>query len=91
MTPRLFIVDQSSLARSVVKARSDIFKPDGLHLTPKGLTFYMNNISKALMECYGDMSVPKPTNSNEKADTRQSDYKMIGFLFVSKVRKKVRI
>ena len=61
MTPRLFIVDQSSLARSSIKARSDIFKPDGLHLTTKGLTFYTSNISKALQECYPDLAVPKNT------------------------------
>ena len=59
MTPRLFIVDQSSLARSGVKARSDIFKPDGLHLTTKGLNFYTSNITRCLLECYEDMAIPK--------------------------------
>ena len=73
MTPRLFIVDQSSLARSAIKARSDIYKPDGLHLTAKGLTFYLNNISKALIDCYGDISVPKPSTNQEQGGARQSD------------------
>ena len=67
MTPRLSIIDQSSLARSSLKARSDIYKPDGLHLTPKGLTFYTANVTRALQELYPDMAVPKQTVSQEQS------------------------
>ena len=73
MTPRMFIVDQSSLARTSTKARSDIYKPDGLHLTTKGLTFYTSNITKALLECYPDMAVPKHGTSQTSQGPRQSD------------------
>ena len=58
ITPRLFIVEQSSLARSSPKARADIYKQDGLHLTAKGLAFYTTNIIRALQECYPDMVRP---------------------------------
>ena len=62
MTPRLFIVDQSNLARSGTKARSDIFKSDGLLLTNKGLSFYTSSIIKSLTDCYPEMSVPRRPN-----------------------------
>ena len=53
-TPRIFLVEQASLARAGVQARSDIFQQDGLHLTPKGLNFYTTNIISAVKECYSD-------------------------------------
>ena len=57
VTPRLFIVEQSSLARFGAKPRSDVFKPDGVHLTSKGLSYYTSNITRSLMECYPDMAM----------------------------------
>ena len=54
MSPRIFIVDQAGLVRSGVKSRADIYKPDGLHLTTKGLLFYTTNIISSLQSCYGD-------------------------------------
>ena len=53
-TPRIFLVEQASLARSSIKAREDIFQKDGLHLTSKGLNFYTNNIISAIKECFPD-------------------------------------
>ena len=45
-TPRIFLVEQASLARAGVKARSEIFQQDGVHLTTKGLNFYTTNVIK---------------------------------------------
>ena len=56
-TPRIFLVEQASLARSAVKARADIFQKDGIHLTPKGLNFFNSNILNAMRECYPDRQV----------------------------------
>ena len=67
MTPRLFIVDQSNLARSGTKARSDIFRSDGLLLTDKGLSFYTNSITKSLTDCYPDMAASRQTNPPTQA------------------------
>lgn len=53
-TPRIFLVEQASLARAGVKARSDIFQQDGLHLTNKGLNFYTTNIIDSVKECFTD-------------------------------------
>ena len=72
MTPRLFIVDQSSLARTSLKARADVYKPDGLHLTPKGLTFYTSNITKSLLECYADIVPPKQSTKPPSYDQTTS-------------------
>ena len=60
MAPRLIIVDQSSLARSSIKARSDVYRPDGLNLTTKGLNYFTSNLTKALTECYTDMAITRP-------------------------------
>ena len=65
MTSRLSIVDQSNLARSGTKARSDIFRPDGLLLTSKGLSFYTSSIVKSLTDCYPDMTVPGQTSPTQ--------------------------
>ena len=54
-TPRIFLVEQASLARASVKARSDIYQPDGLHLTTRGLNYYTTNIISAVKECYTDI------------------------------------
>ena len=59
MTPRLIIVDQSSLARSSIKARSEVYRPDGINLTTKGLNFFTSNLIKALTECYTDMAITR--------------------------------
>ena len=56
-TPRIFLIEQASLARSAVKARADIFQKDGIHLTPKGLNFFNSNILNAMRECYPDRQV----------------------------------
>ena len=53
-SPRIFLVEQASLARAGVKARSDIYQQDGLHLTTRGLNFYTTNIISAVKECYTD-------------------------------------
>ena len=70
MTPRLYIVDQTTLTRSGARARADIFKSDGLLLTTKGLNIYTSSITKSLTECYPDMEVPKhpspPTQAPEQ-------------------------
>ena len=73
MTPRLFIVDQSSLGRSGVKARSDIYRPDGLHLTSKGISFYTSNITKCLLECYADMAIPKQQTTRQHSSSHVHD------------------
>ena len=53
-TPRIFLVEQASLARSPGKGRSDIFQQDGLHLTTKGVHFYTTNIISVMKDCYPD-------------------------------------
>ena len=53
-TPKIFIVEQAGLSRASEKARSDIFKSDGLHLTKKGISFYNTNIINNMKECYPD-------------------------------------
>ena len=53
-TPRIFLVEQTSLGRSAGKGRTDIFQKDGLHLTPKGINFYNTNIVNVMRECYPD-------------------------------------
>ena len=54
-TPRIFLVEQGSLARAAIRARADIFQQDGLHLTPKGLNFYNTNILNVMRECYPEV------------------------------------
>ena len=54
LTPRLFIVEQGSLARSSVKARSDLYQGDGIHLTTKGLYYHSSNLLTAVQDCYED-------------------------------------
>ena len=71
MTPRLFIVDQSNLARSGAKARSDIYRPDGLSLTNKGLGFYTSSLTKSLSDCYPDMTAPKHPSPTQAHDQGQ--------------------
>ena len=63
-TPRIFVVEQASLARSSARARADIFEADGLHLTQKGLKFYSTNLSNALKECYGEVVRSNTTDSD---------------------------
>ena len=63
-TPRLFLVEQAGLARSAGRGRTDLFQPDGVHLTPKGLYFYNSNIVNVLKECYGDTIVNKDYKVN---------------------------
>ena len=53
-TPRIFLVEQTSLGRTAAKARADIFQKDGVNLTPKGLSFYNTNIINVMKECYPD-------------------------------------
>ena len=61
-TPRIFLVEQASLARAGVKARSDIYQQDGQHLTTRGLNFYTTNIISGLKECYTDtQQLPQQT------------------------------
>ena len=71
MTPRLFIVDQTNLARSGVKARSDIYRPDGLSLTNKGINFYTSSLTKSITDQYPDMTVPRhlspPTQAHDQS------------------------
>ena len=72
MTPRLYIVDQTTLTRSGTRARADIFKSDGLLLTTKGLNIYTSSIAKSLTECYPDMEVPKhPSPPNQAPEQGQ--------------------
>ena len=67
-TPRIFLVEQASLARSSIKAREDIYQRDGLHLTSKGLNFYTSNIIGAMKDCYPDTQLlPKQAGARETA------------------------
>ena len=62
-TPRIYLVEQASLARTASKARADIFQKDGLHLTPKGLNFYNTNVINVMKECYPDTLAHQSHNS----------------------------
>ena len=73
VTPRLYIVEQSSLARSSAKPRSEVFKPDGVHLASKGLTYYTSNITRSLMECYPDMAMTTPKQHPKQPPSHDQD------------------
>ena len=78
-TPRMFLIEQSGLARTSARARSELFKPDGLHLTQKGLRMYSSNLIMALRECYGELAIPSTQHqqgmgkhdSDQRGDDRQ--------------------
>ena len=69
--PRIVLIDQSSLARHSVRARSEIYQKDGISLTPKGLTYYTNNIMGVLQEYYGDMRQHEAHLDSESGRGRQ--------------------
>ena len=54
LVPRTFLVEQAGLSRSSDRARKELFQPDGIHLTPKGLSFYTSNLISTIQECYED-------------------------------------
>ena len=68
-TPRLFLVEQASLARAAGRGRSDLFQTDGLHLTAKGLHFYNTNIINTMKECYGDTQLIKKVGKRVTSDS----------------------
>ena len=74
-TPRLFLVEQASLARTSGRARADMFQSDGIHLTAKGLYHHNTNIMEAIKECYGDINlmVKPPPSDNKKRGGGSSD------------------
>ena len=60
LTPRVFIVEQGSLARSSVKARNDLYQADGVHLTTRGLFYHSSNLITAMQDTYEDTKLIKP-------------------------------
>ena len=71
-TPRIFLVEQSGLARSSTRARSELYKPDGLHLTQKGLRIYVNNITNTLKECYVELDTPSTNTTSTGPDQAET-------------------
>ena len=67
LTPRVFIVEQGSLARSSARARSDLYQSDGVHLTTKGLYYHTSNLITAMQEWYED------TKHSEEVERRGSN------------------
>ena len=76
LTPRVFIVEQGSLARSSPRARSDLYQSDGVHLTTKGLYYHSSNLITAMQELYPDTKHIVPAEDNERGAGRgcQSGY-----------------
>ena len=73
-TPRIFLVEQSNLNRSSVKARAEVFQADFLHLTNnKGLGFYNTNIINAINECYPDTKDLKNNNNYSEDISKTKD------------------
>ena len=70
LTPRVFIVEQGSLARSSVRARNDLYQPDGVHLTTKGLYYHSSNLITAMQELYPDTKHIVPAEDNERGAAR---------------------
>ena len=67
--PRIYLVEQSGLARSSQRARSELYKSDGIHLTQKGLRIFANNIANSLRECYVELG--NPSTNTTAAATKQ--------------------
>ena len=60
LAPRVFIVEQGSLARSSVKARNDLYQADDVHLTTRGLFYHSSNLITAMQDTYEDTKLIKP-------------------------------
>ena len=52
---RIHIVENSNLARPEGRSRDDLYQPDGLHLTPKGLYNLETNVISALHKVKPDL------------------------------------
>ena len=73
-TPCIFLVEQSNLNRSSVKARAEVFQADFLHLTnKKGLGFNNTNIINAINECYPDTKDLKNNNNYSEDISKTKD------------------
>ena len=73
-TPKIFLVEQSSLGRASERARADIYQKDGLHLTKKGVNFYNDNIISVMKECYPDTEEFQNSSCIKSSENQQTNY-----------------